>query len=266
MNATQLQIWLEQHSSLYQPDEWPGWLLACAVAWLGLCLGLGIHGWLRYRRHPSIVWGEEQISYLYPLYIRLWHQVNALLFLFLLIGGFITHFALMSHAVIVWLVSAHQYVGWLLLGLWCAFVIINLVSANGANYRIVFSGMLSRCQRQARFYLTDIYQGAPHPFHAVYGQKFNPLQQVGYCCVMYGLVPLLLLSGLLLLNPQWLPVGMAYWVLKFHLLCAVGGLFFLPAHIYLCTTGDTPGQAFLSMVDGWHRCRQRKIHPPDSTL
>ncbi|MGQ7116419.1 hypothetical protein ACUOFC_68670, partial [Escherichia sp. TWPC-MK] len=32
--------------------------------------------------------------------------------------------------------------------------------------------------------------------------KFNPLQQVAYVGVMYGLLPLLLLTGLLCLYPQ----------------------------------------------------------------
>ncbi len=40
------------------------------------------------------------------------------------------------------------------------------------------------------------------PFPATTQSKFNPLQQVAYVGVMYGLLPLLLLTGLLCLYPQ----------------------------------------------------------------
>ncbi len=33
------------------------------------------------------------------------------------------------------------------------------------------------------------------------------------------------------------------------------GILFIWAHIYLCTLGDTPGQIFRSMIDGYHRHR-----------
>lgn len=46
------------------------------------------------------------------------------------------------------------------------------------------------------------YAGEEHPFPATTQSKFNPLQQVAYVGVMYGLLPLLLLTGLLCLYPQ----------------------------------------------------------------
>lgn len=46
------------------------------------------------------------------------------------------------------------------------------------------------------------YTGEEHPFPATTQSKFNPLQQVAYVGVMYGLLPLLLLTGLLCLYPQ----------------------------------------------------------------
>ncbi|MDA6076670.1 hypothetical protein O0544_09305 [Edwardsiella anguillarum] len=70
---------------------------------------------------------------------------------------------------------------------------------------------------------------------------------------MYLMVPALLLSGLGLAHPLFLPEGTAYWVLQGHLLLSFFILMFISVHIYLCTLGDTPGEIFMAMVDGYHR-------------
>lgn len=95
-----------------------------------------------------------------------------------------------------------------------------------------------------------------HPFPATTQSKFNPLQQVAYVGVMYGLLPLLLLTGLLCLYPQAVGdmfPGVRYWLLQAHFALAFISLFFIFGHLYLCTTGRTPHETFKSMVDGYHR-------------
>jgi thiosulfate reductase cytochrome b subunit len=99
-------------------------------------------------------------------------------------------------------------------------------------------------------------QGEAHPFPASTRSKFNPLQQAAYVGVMYGLLPLLLISGLLSLYPQAvgdLFPGVRYWLLQAHFALAIVSLFFIFGHLYLCTTGRTPGETFRCMVDGYHR-------------
>ncbi|ELF6227563.1 thiosulfate reductase cytochrome B subunit, partial [Escherichia coli] len=144
----------------------------------------------------------------------------------------------------------------LLLACWLGFVLINAVGGNGHHYRIRRQGWLDRAAKQTRFYLFGIMQGEEHPFPATTQSKFNPLQQVAYVGVMYGLLPLLLLTGLLCLYPQAvgdvLP-GVRYWLLQAHFALAFISLFFIFGHLYLCTTGRTPHETFKSMVDGYHR-------------
>lgn len=99
------------------------------------------------------------------------------------------------------------------------------------------------------------YAGEEHPFPATTQSKFNPLQQVAYVGVMYGLLPLLLLTGLLCLYPQAVGdvfPGVRYWLLQAHFALAFISLFFIFGHLYLCTTGRTPHETFKSMVDGYH--------------
>lgn len=96
-------------------------------------------------------------------------------------------------------------------------------------------------------------KGEAHPFAATEQSKFNPLQQLAYLAIMYALVPLLIITGLLCLYPQVAGLGPVMLVL--HMALAIIGLLFICAHLYLCTLGDTPGQIFRSMVDGYHRHR-----------
>lgn len=72
------------------------------------------------------------------------------------------------------------------------------------------------------------YAGEEHPFPATTKSKFNPLQQVAYVGVMYGLLPLLLLTGLLCLYPQAVGdvfPGVRYWLLQAHFALAFISLF-----------------------------------------
>ncbi len=89
-------------------------------------------------------------------------------------------------------------------------MLINALGGNGHHYVIERQGWGQRAFLQVRFYLYGIIKGEDHPFPATPRAKFNPLQQVAYLGVMYSLVPLLLLSGVALHNPLWLPAG---WIL-----------------------------------------------------
>lgn len=151
------------------------------------------------------------------------------------------------------MVQVHTWCGFALLAFWVGFVLINLTTGNGRHYRVNFSGLVTRCIRQTRFYLFGIMKGEAHPFAATEQNKFNPLQQLAYLAIMYALVPLLIITGLLCLYPQVAGLGPVMLVL--HMALAIIGLLFICAHLYLCTLGDTPGQIFRSMVDGYHRHR-----------
>ncbi|SUB82136.1 thiosulfate reductase cytochrome B subunit [Pragia fontium] len=232
----------------YTPDYWPVWLIVAGMMVVGLLAVLILHGLLRYWLTPPTHPAGEERAYLYSRAIRCWHWGNALLFILLLLSGLLGHFAIGN---IVAMVTLHQICGYILLVFWLGFIIINLFSRNGVHYRIQWRGLLTRCIRQTRFYLYGIMKGEPHPFAADETSKFNPLQQLAYIGVMFGLLPLLLISGFLCLFPDVL--GYGYWMLKAHFILAIAGLLFICGHIYLCTTGDTPTQTFRSMVDGYHR-------------
>lgn len=98
---------------------------------------------------------------------------------------------------------------------------------------------------QVRFYLVGIFRGAEHPYGATRERRFNPLQQMAYATAMYVLLPILIVTGVILLYPQLL-------------LSAVGMIAFLLGHIYLATTGDRVRYHFVAMITGLYRHHVRK--------
>jgi thiosulfate reductase cytochrome b subunit len=49
--------------------------------------------------------------------------------------------------------------------------------------------------RQLRYYGYGIFVNEPHPFHVSHEHKLNVLQTLSYVGVMFGLMPLVILSG-----------------------------------------------------------------------
>lgn len=255
-NAEQFQSQLSLYIPVFTPEFWPVWLVIAGIALVGMLLVLALHAFLRFRQANRQMHDHGEKVYLYSKAVRLWHWSNALLFILLLCSGLINHFNLVAPAAVKSLVGVHEICGFLLLACWIGFVLINALGGNGHHYLIKPQGWLGRAIRQVNFYLFGIMKGEEHPFPATQSSKFNPLQQVAYLGVMYGLVPLLLISGLISLYPEALglqQVGIRYWILQAHFLLAVFSIFFIFGHLYLCTTGRTPTETFKCMIDGYHR-------------
>ena len=251
-NLTQFQSELSNYVVIDSPEYWPVWLVLAGLALVGMLGVLILHFMLRAKCSKKSAENEEHKVYLYSKAVRLWHWCNALLFIILLGSGLLNHFALVSASVMASLVAWHKVCGYLLIVCWLGFLCVNLFGGNGHHYCIQWSGWFDRAMKQTKFYLVDIIKGADHPFPATQACKFNPLQQIAYLGIMFGLVPLLIVTGFLALNPEWLP-GVRRWILTGHFMLAVISLFFIFAHIYLCTTGKTATQTFKSMIDGYHR-------------
>ena len=81
-------------------------------------------------------------------------------------------------------------------------------------------------------------------------------QLLGHIAIMFGLIPGLLVSGLMMLYIEQFLEALMSRVLIGHYLLAVGGLMFMVVHLYLITTGDRLDSLLKSMVDGFHRGRK----------
>lgn len=197
--------------------------------------------------------------YLYPLWLRIWHLLNALLMLLLILSGISLHFSATSNFLFSFNtgILIHNISGIVLTANYLFYFIMNIVSKNIKYYIPVFKGLISDLWLQAKFYLLGIFGREHHPFDINEKRKFNPLQQITYLGVMYFLVPIIILSGWALLFPELAPdefLGMGgIWPMALlHTIFGFLATVFLIGHIYLGTTGEHPTEYFKTIVTGYH--------------
>lgn len=201
--------------------------------------------------------------YLYPKWIRLWHSLNALLFLALLFTGILLRYAAGSQGIIPFeaSVAIHNICAVILTFNYGVFVIGNMISGNGMYYRKWRKNILPKLWKQFRFYAIGIFKNEPHPFPITKKQKFNPLQKISYVFAMYLGMPLLIISGLGLMFPEYISNtvfkinGLVFYDVL-HIVVGFVLSLFLFIHLYTCTLGDKPGTLFKSMISGYHEEHQ----------
>lgn len=195
--------------------------------------------------------------YLYPIWTRLWHWTNALLFIILIGSGASLHYGTDILAFDT-MILIHNTAGIMLTIAWVIFLLGNLITDNSKHYRIQLKGLITRLMQQSYYYGIGIFKGDAHPFHVSAEMKFNTLQQLTYIGVMYGLMPILIISGLLFLFPTYLPdqfmgIGSIWIVAITHLIIAYLMVIFILSHIYIITTGETVFSNLQAMITGWHK-------------
>jgi len=197
--------------------------------------------------------------YLYPVWIRLWHVTNALMFLILIVTGISLHYAQTGNGIISFQLSVrlHNICAIILTFNYGVFVLGNMFTGNGVYYRKWRKNIWPKLWKQAYFYAIGIFKGDPHPFPVTKKQKFNPLQKVSYVFAMYFGMPLLIISGILLMFPERISntifniSGLLFYD-TLHIVIGFVLSIFLLIHLYTCTLGDKPGTLFKSMINGYH--------------
>ncbi|MBK9291838.1 MAG: cytochrome b/b6 domain-containing protein [Bacteroidetes bacterium] len=197
--------------------------------------------------------------YLYPIWLRLWHALNAIMFLVLIATGLSMQYSSPDAPLIRFdlAVRLHNIAGVIVSLNYLIFIAGNLATGNGRHYRIVFEGYTRRIMQQVDYYVRGHFKGEKAPFPVTANRKFNPLQQATYVGTMYLLLPLIIITGLALLFPETIAnrVGNLSGIYLTALLhSAVGFLLslFMVIHIYFSTMGATPTSNFKSMATGWH--------------
>ena len=200
---------------------------------------------------------EEKI-YHYPVWIRLWHLLNALLCLFLIVTGISMQFSNPDFPLIRFdlAVSIHNIAGILLTINYVIFFTGNLFTSNGRYYKPVYRGFSRQLAGQFRYYTRGIFRRETPPYPITVERKFNPLQQFSYVLMMYLVVPLSFITGFALMYPEIIPLRI-FWSsgLHFtdlvHVISAFIISMFMFIHIYFCTIGKTAVSNFKSLVDGY---------------
>ncbi len=197
--------------------------------------------------------------YHYPVFIRIWHGVNALLFLVLILTGLSMQYSNPDYPFIPFDISVkmHNISGIILSFNYLIFFLGNLFTRNGKHYRLEWKGLGGRLKKQFMYYTVGIFSGEKPPFPIDAERKFNPLQKFSYVLAMYLGVPLLILTGWGLLFPELVihrmfgTSGILVTDIVHVILGFVLSLFML-VHIYFCTIGLKPISNFRSIITGWH--------------
>lgn len=201
---------------------------------------------------------ENTKLYFYPVWLRIWHAVNALGIILLILTGFSLQSGIDTAFINFKLaVNLHNIAGITVAINYLLFFIGNFVSSNIKFYLIKPMGFIKRPMKQAYYYAFGMFRGMKAPYPLSEKRKFNPLQKYAYVAVMYLVVPIVIISGFALLFPEII-IDKIYTFSGVFLTAithSAAGFFisiFLLIHLYVASIGKSPIENFKSIITGWH--------------
>jgi len=196
--------------------------------------------------------------YFYPVWLRIWHAVNAVGIILLIITGISLQSGIDGSFINFKLaVNIHNISGIVVTANYLLFFIGNIVTQNVKFYMIKPMGFIKRPMKQAYYYAWGMFHGMKAPYPLSEKRKFNPLQKYSYVFVMYLVVPIVIITGFALLFPEIIleKVYAFSGVFLTAVTHSAGGFFisiFLVIHLYVASIGKSPAENFKSIITGWH--------------
>jgi len=214
--------------------------------------------------------GDDKLMYVHPAPVRVWHWVNAVGFIILIITGIQIRFAEMVN----WFsleeaIKLHNYVGFVVIavyGLWVSYYFgtmkIKLYFPNPRTF-------VPNAIKQLKYYGAGIFRGEPNPHQMTPDNKFNALQKNAYVGIMFVFLPAQMITGLFLWRVKRFEnyidlIGGIKIVSSIHVLLFFFFLAFLFVHIYLATLGHTPWAHFKAMFTGYEEHHGPEV--PEETV
>lgn len=230
-------------------------------------LGIIIHSVFRYVHKKKYIYPPGKRVYFYPLWLRSWHLVNAVGIIILIITGFIMHYGIHGSFIgFNFAVNLHNSTGIVVAISYFFFFIGNILFYNSRYYRLTLRGWQTKIFKQAMYYINGMFKGEHPPFPVTERRKFNPLQKTSYFFIMFLFVPLMVVSGLALMFPEFIIERVyryngVFLTAMLHAAMGFVLFIFLLVHIYVSTVGRDPLANFKSIVDGWH-----EVHEPEEQV
>ena len=197
--------------------------------------------------------------YLYPRWLRLWHVINAIMCLMLIITGVSIQYSTQKSPLIGFdhAIKMHNVAGIVLLANYIIFFIGNFISSNRKHYVLHMKGIFARLTKQIMYYTFGIFKGESAPYPTTAEQKFNPIQQVTYIFIMYIFVPLAIVTGSFMFFPEnaigkVLGLNSFVFIDVLHIMAGFLITLFLLIHLYFATIGHTIFAHFKSIINGYH--------------
>jgi thiosulfate reductase cytochrome b subunit len=196
-------------------------------------------------------------TYLHPLPLRIWHWLNAMTVIVLIVTGLYLRLqgiaALKPHnPVLLW----HKWMGLAMITTMIFWFIYNISSVNLRRHYGIKRRDLQGILAQARFYLFSIFGGGENPFKASADYKYNPLQKITYDAIMFIFIPVQAITGLLFMDispfRHYLLSGSLIGLLgAIHVIFAYLFVLYLIVHLYMATLGETVFSHMKAMITGY---------------
>jgi thiosulfate reductase cytochrome b subunit len=193
--------------------------------------------------------------YLHPLPVRIWHIINAVGFvLMILTGTQIRYVGLIDILEFKTAVNWHNWIGFLLIGNYFIWLLFYLFTDKIKVYHPELNPTkhFSKSFRQIQYYGYGIFKGSPNPHQISAYDKFNPLQSMMYQVVMMLLVPVVFFTGILLWDVTLFygtveMLGGVRVIDTVHVLIYIFFVFFIILHVYMGSLGHTPSVRYKAM-------------------
>jgi len=201
---------------------------------------------------------ENQL-YINPLPVRIWHWLNALGFVALILTGvqirYASLFNVMSFETAI---KTHNWVAFTVIAnyfVWLGFYLFSdriTVYHPELNPRKFFD----KAFKQANYYSYGIFKGEPSPHKVLPYDKFNPMQSITYQIVMLLVVPMQFITGIMMWDIKRFegPIAMLggiHTVDTVHVLIFIFFVAFTMVHAYMGALGHTPSAHFKEMFTGY---------------
>ncbi len=200
-----------------------------------------------------------QRIYVHPLPVRLWHWINAVGFVLMILTGVqIRYVGLIDVMSFRWAVHLHNWIGFVLIANFFLWFFFYLFSDRIRVYHPELSAKkhFLGAVRQAQFYGYGIFKGDPNPFQVSIYRKFNPLQSMLYQIIMMLLVPIQFYTGILLWDVKRFSAQVDFFggvrvVDTVHVLIFIFFVAYILIHAYLGALGHTYSAHYKAMITGY---------------
>lgn len=196
--------------------------------------------------------------YFYPIWLRIWHALNAVGIIILIITGIAMQSNFFSSLIgFQTSITLHNISGGVVTLGYFVFFIGNMITNNYKFYIVKPKNFIKRPLKQAYYYIWGMFHGMKAPYPLSEKRKFNPLQKYFYLIVMYLVVPAVIISGIALLFPEIIIENVytysgVFVTAIFHSALGFFISIFLFIHLYVASIGKSPIENFKSIINGWH--------------
>jgi thiosulfate reductase cytochrome b subunit len=202
---------------------------------------------------------RREETYLNPLPIRIWHWINALGFVILILTGFqLRYVDLLNLMTFESAVKLHNWIGFAVIANYFLWLGYYLFSDRITNYHPALDAkrFISNFLLQVRYYSFGIFKGERSPHRVVPYDKFNPMQKITYQLIMLVAAPISFITGVMLWDVKgfegWIDaMGGIRVVDTIHVVVFILFVFFIFVHAYMGALGPTPSTHYKEMFTGY---------------